>query len=120
LFETRISFRPSACAAINVSNGPMGVPARSSFARTLAEEVASLELFSFLSFTLRGPAEVVRRPGEGLDVSFGPLVGRLQNERIPLAPDEHGIGIEAELLRQPNCLAPTCPEHLATATGFAS
>ena len=36
LFDTRISFRPSACAAINVSNGPMGVPARSSFARTVA------------------------------------------------------------------------------------
>src|SRR5712691_9334239 len=42
LFETRINLRPIACAAISVSNGPMGVPARSSFARTLAWDAASL------------------------------------------------------------------------------
>ena len=36
LFETRISFRSTAWAAISVSSGPMGVPARSSFARTWA------------------------------------------------------------------------------------
>src|SRR6267378_5969174 len=46
LFETRISFRPSACAAINVSKGPIGVPARSSLARTLAYDTASLEVNS--------------------------------------------------------------------------
>jgi len=46
LFETRISFRPTACAAISVSNGPMGLPARSSFARTLAYDAASLEVNS--------------------------------------------------------------------------
>jgi hypothetical protein len=36
LFETRISFRATACAAMSVSSGPIGVPARSSFARTAA------------------------------------------------------------------------------------
>src|SRR5712664_2522664 len=38
---------------------------------------------------LAAPAEVLRRPGKGLDVSFGPFVCRLQNDCISLAPDEH-------------------------------
>src|SRR5207245_7913597 len=72
----------------------------------------SLELLSLLSFALRRPGEVLRRAGEGVDVSLGPLVGRLQDDSISLAADEHGVGVEAELLRQADCLAAARPEPL--------
>lgn len=36
LFDTSVSLRYTACAAIKVSSGPMGVPACSSLARTVA------------------------------------------------------------------------------------
>jgi len=49
LLETRTSLRATACAAISVSNGPMGVPARSSFARTRAYEAASFDVNSTTS-----------------------------------------------------------------------
>jgi len=36
LLETSVSLRATACAAISVSSGPMGLPARSSLARIWA------------------------------------------------------------------------------------
>jgi len=46
LFDTRVSLRATACAAIKVSSGPMGVPACFSLARTAAYETASSEVNS--------------------------------------------------------------------------
>src|SRR6266850_1574941 len=111
LFETRISFRPSAWAAISVSNGPMGLPARSSFARTLAYEVASLEVNSTI---VRGRRKFSTRrsvfTGEELftaartqlgladdadcDICATPRKHPLQDGRSLLEGVDAGIGIE--------------------------
>jgi hypothetical protein len=46
LFETSVSLRATACEAMRVSSGPIGVPARSSFARTAAYAFASSDVKS--------------------------------------------------------------------------
>src|SRR5712692_9512151 len=48
LFDTRVSFRATACEAIIVTSGPIGVPARSSFARTCAYAIASCDVNSMM------------------------------------------------------------------------
>src|SRR5439155_25540639 len=72
----------------------------------------SIALCSLVRFALRRPDEVLRRAGEGFDVSLGPLVGRLEDDRISLATDEDGIALEPKLFRQSDSLAATSPEHL--------
>jgi hypothetical protein len=53
LFDTRTSFLATACAAIRVSSGPIGVPDRSSFARTPAYATASSDVNSTMSMGRR-------------------------------------------------------------------
>ena len=86
-----VSFRVIACAAINVSSGPIGVPARSGFARIAAYASASSDVNSMMEigrrkFSIRRRTPPHERVGGGCSapqrwtVVFASGVLNLQND----------------------------------------